>query len=159
MTRKTGRPASDSRIQAGNYHRVREDVGGISDGQFNQSTNVLCTRANSDAERLRIRLQGGMHDAKHVLFGAPKWVPVPRYYCKPSRSERRIPQRNLLRPCSSEDSRTTPRQCVEIVCVSYLRCGMPRNALKPGFCFSTHGWKSTTVNCSRNRNEATLISI
>ena len=24
---------------------------------------------------------------------------------------------------------------------------------------STHGWKSTTVNCSRNRNAATLISI
>ena len=68
MTRKTGRPASDSRIQAGNYHRVREDVGGISDGQFNQSTNVLCTRANSDAQRLRIRLQGEMHDAKHVLL-------------------------------------------------------------------------------------------
>src|SRR6516162_3357337 len=103
--------------------------------------------------------QGRYARCETCFVSSPKWVPVPRYYCKPTRSRRRIPKRNLLRPCSSEDSRTTPRQCVEIVCVSYLRCGMTRNAPKPGSCFSTHGWKSTTVNCSRNRNEATLISI
>ena len=34
---------------------------------------------------------------------------------------------------------------------------MPRNARKPGSCFSTHGWKSTTVNSSRNRNAAISV--
>jgi len=39
------------RIQAGSFHRAYEDVGDISDAQFNQPTNILRSRANS-GERL-----------------------------------------------------------------------------------------------------------